>query len=158
MGNSIYYGLLLSMCYCLANLSYAEQIYKCITRQGAVVFSDSGCPHHAQRAPYQLNSPMTIPALPQSSIQQAQTKRPRQLTRVTVIAEEKHPCGSFDATERRRHLVRQQVTSGMSQAEVDSMFGKPIKLRRHSGTTHATYRSVKGEQRSVRFNERGCVP
>lgn len=158
MRNSIYYGLLLSMCYCLANLSHAQQIYKCTTAQGAVIFSDSGCPNDAQRADYQLNSPMTIPGLSQSSIQQALTKRPRQMTRVTVIAEEKHPCGSFDATERRRYLVRQQVTSGMSQAEVESMLGKPIKLRRHNGTTHATYRSAQGEQRSVRFNEQGCVP
>lgn len=153
-----YHVLIISICAGLTTLSDAAQVYKCISAQGAVMFSDSDCPSATQRDIYQLNSPMTIPALPPSSIQQALSKRPRKLTRVTVIADNTHPCGAFDATERRSHLVRQQVTSGMSQAEVDSMFGKPIKLRRHNGTTHATYRGAKGEQRSVRFNQHGCVP
>lgn len=158
MRKYIYRGSAVCICTCLATLSFATQIYKCTTAQGTIIFSDAVCPSDAQRELYQLETPMTIPALSQSSIQQSLRQPPRQQTRVTVISDDNSPCGTFDPTERRTHLVRKQVTSGMSQAEVESMYGKPLSERRHNGSIHATYRSSRGQTRSVRFNEHGCVP
>lgn len=158
MYTHIYRGSLIIICVSLSTFSFATSIYKCTTAQGAIIFSDTACPNNAQREIYQLDAPMTIPALSQNSIQQSLAKQPRQQTRVTVIGGDNSPCGSFDPTERRTQLVRKQVTSGMSQAEVESMYGKPIRERRHNGTTHATYRSSRNQTRSVRFNEHGCVP
>lgn len=158
MRKYLYRSSLTILCASLTTFSFAAPIYKCTTAQGAVIFSDAACPSDAQRDIYPLNAPMTIPALSQNSIQQRLTQQPRQQTRVTVISDDDSPCGTFDPTERRTHLVRKQVTSGMSQAEVESMYGKPLSERRHNGTTHATYRSSRNQTRSVRFNEHGCVP
>lgn len=158
MHTYIYRGPLIIICASLTTFSFATPIYKCTTAQGAIIFSDTACPSDAQREIYQLNAPMTIPALSQSSIQQSLTKQPRQQTRVTVISDDDSPCGTVDPTERRTQLVRKQVASGMSQAEVESMYGKPLSQRRHNGTTHATYRGSGNQTLSVRFNEHGCVP
>lgn len=158
MPQYIYRSLLISISLGLAVPSTAAQIYKCTTAHGTVLFSDSSCPSGTQSDTYQLNSPMTIPALPQNTIDRTLTKQPRKLTPVTVVVDNTPPCGAFDPTERRTQLIREQVTSGMSQAEVERMFGKPISERRRNGNIHAIYRSRKGQQRSVRFDEQGCVP
>jgi hypothetical protein len=154
---SIYLLLVLTGSHSAA-LSAAVQVYRCTANNGAVTFSDHGCPSASRQSTYQLATPIPLPALPPSTSQQRSSQQPRQHTRVTVIAEDTQPCGAFNPTERRTHLVRKQVTRGMSQAEIESMFGKPLTQRSHNGITQATYRSAKGHQRSVRFDQRGCVP
>lgn len=139
-------------------LSAASQIYKCTNANGAVTFSDSGCSGSAAQDTHDLRAPMTIPALPPSAIKQALSTQKKKTVRVTVVADNNHPCGTFDQTQRRTHLVRKQVKSGMSQAEVESMFGKPLSQRNHNGKISARYRSGKNKTRSVRFDEHGCVP
>lgn len=152
MQKYFYIGLILSSCH-ISALNAASQIYKCTASNGAITFSDRDCPDTSTRSIHTLAQPITIPALPANANQQ-----PAQHTRVTIIADDKHPCGTFDPTERRTHLVRKQVTSGMSQAEVESMFGKPLTQSNHNGVIHATYRSAKNQKRSVRFSQKGCVP
>ncbi|WP_205342171.1 DUF4124 domain-containing protein [Denitrificimonas caeni] len=152
MQKYFYIGLILSSCH-ISALNAAAQIYQCTASNGATTFSDRSCPGTSTQSLHTLVQPMTIPALPANSNQ-----RPVQHTRVTIIADDKHPCGTFDSSTRRTHLVRKQVTSGMSQAEVESMFGKPLTQSNHNGIISATYRSAKNQKRSVRFNQNGCVP
>lgn len=109
-------------------LSAASQIYKCTNDSGAVTFNDSGCSGSAMQDTHDLRSPMTIPALPSSVIKHTGSTQ-KKVVRVTVVADNNHPCGVFDQTQRRTHLVRKQVKSGMSQTEVESMFGKPLSQR-----------------------------
>lgn len=136
----------------------ATQIYKCTTDNGAVIFSDSGCPTNSAQQTHNLNAPMLIPALSQQDIQQALSKQQSKALRVTVISDDNHPCGTFDASQRRTDLIRKQVKSGMSRAEVDSMFGRPLHERNNNGNLSVTYRTAKNKKRSVRFNQDGCVP
>jgi hypothetical protein len=102
---------------------------------------------------------MLIPALPKQLIKQTTRKSPRQhnKTRVTVVGEQAHPCGASDPQTRRTAMVRKQVRSGMNQADIESMYGKPITSTVNNGNLTATYRSAKGQKRSVRFDEHGCV-
>lgn len=153
-----FYGGLLLTVLAAPSVSAASQVYKCIASNGAITFSDSHCPSDSTQSTHHLAAPMTIRGLSDSDIQKSLSRRQRSTTTVTVIAEDPPRCGSFDPRQRRTDLVRKHVKSGMSQAEVESMFGKPIKQRSHNGTISATYRSSKGQQRSVRFNEHGCVP
>jgi len=148
------------ICFVLSSqlLSAATQVYKCTANNGAVIFNDSGCPSDTLQDVHELHAPMIIPGLTQRSIKQALSTPDKKTVRVTVVADNNHPCGAFDQTQRRSHLIRKQVTSGMSQAEVDSMFGKPLSQRSHNGKISATYRSSKNKTRSVRFDEHGCVP
>jgi len=157
MRRCLYSCIVLSFLHC-QTAHTATQVYKCTASNGSVTFSDSGCPSDSHQATHDLESPMTIPALPKHTIEQTLSKQQRRSTRVTVIGDEPKPCGVFDSTERRTQLIRKQVKSGMSRAEVDSMFGKPLKQRSHNGIISATYRSAKNQQRSVRFNQHGCVP
>lgn len=145
-------------CYHNQLLSAATQVYKCTANNGAVTFNDSGCADNTAQDTLELQTPMIIPALSPSVIKQALITKKKNPVRVTVVADNNHPCGTFDQTKRRSHLVRKQVKSGMSQAEVQSMFGKPLTQRSHNGQISATYRSAKNKKRSVRFDERGCVP
>lgn len=139
-------------------LSAATQVYKCTAKNGAVTFNDNGCSDNTVQGIHELKAPMTIQALSQSAIKQALSTKKKKTVRVTVVADNNHPCGAFDQTQRRSHLVRKQVKSGMSQAEVESMFGKPLSQRSHNGKISATYRSGKNKKRSVRFDQHGCVP
>ena len=137
----------------------ASQVYKCVTTQGAIIFTDSACPSDAEQSTQTLQQPMLIKALPRHVIQQTQgkTSTPKRTTRVIVVGEHTHPCGAHDTQARRTAMVRKQVKSGMSQADVENMFGKPLKQDINNGILTATYRSGKGQKRSVRFDEHGCV-
>lgn len=149
--------LVLSSCHSQL-LSAATQVYKCTANNGAITFSDRACAANTAQDTHELKSPITIPALSQSAIKQALSRKKKKPVRVTVVADNNHPCGAFNQTKRRSNLVRKQVKSGMSRAEVDSMFGKPLTQRSHNGKISATYRSAKNKKRSVRFDEHGCVP
>ena len=130
------------------------QVYKCISSEGAVIFSDTACPENTQQSTHTILQPMLIPALPK----QVTRRSPAQnKTRVTVVGEQISPCGDSDPQQRRTDMVRKQVKSGMSKAEVESMFGKPISSNINNGILTATYRSAKNQKRSVRFDEQGCV-
>ncbi len=139
--------------------SAATQIYKCITQADAVIFSDSVCPSGAKQNIQTLQKPMLIQALPKHVIQQSQNKvsTDKRRPRVIVVGAQSHVCGSHDPQARRTAMVRKQVKSGMSQADIESMYGKPLKQDINNGILTATYRSNKGQKRSVRFDEHGCV-
>lgn len=136
-----------------------DLVYRCTTAQGAITFTDNACPKHTEQSTQALQQPMLIKALPKHIIQQTREKTatPKRTTRVTVIGEQAHPCGTYDTQARRTAMVRKQVKSGMHQTDVESMFGKPLKQDISNGVMTATYRSSKGQKRSVRFDEQGCV-
>ncbi len=137
----------------------ATQIYKCINATGLISFSDSICPPDTEQSTHSIAQPMLIPALTKQAIKQTKQKHSKQRnkTRVTVVGDLAHPCGIIDLQAQRTARVRKQVKNGMSQAEVESMFGKPLKQDMNNGILTATYRSDKGQKRSVRFDEQGCV-
>lgn len=137
----------------------ATQVFKCIDASGLISFSDSSCPVDTEESIHSIAQPMLIPALSKQAINQTQQKHAKQgnKTRVTVIGDQAHPCGISDLQTHRTARVRKQVKSGMSQAEIEGMFGKPLKQDMSNGILTATYRSEKGRKRSVRFDEHGCV-
>ncbi len=157
MRTSIYIGLLSAALH-TACTHAATPIYKCTNSLGTVTFSDRACSNTHTQEQQHIAAPMTIQALPQQQIKQALGTAKRNPTRVTVIKDDNHPCGDFNPSQRRTDLVRKQVKSGMSRAEVDSMFGKALSQNSQGKLTQAVYRSDKNRKRSVRFDEHGCVP
>lgn len=149
--------LTLSIC-CYSSTAALAQIFKCTADNGNISFNDSGCPPQAQQELVSRQPVTSIPAPPNKAIEHHQDTPEHRATRVTVISDDKHPCGAFDATQRRTDLIRKQVKSGMSQAEVQSMFGKPLSQRNHNGIVSAVYRNNKEQRVTVRFNQQGCVP
>ncbi len=149
--------LLLSLC-CSQPTAALAQIFKCTADNGSISFNDSGCPPQSQQALLSRQPVISIPAPPNNTIKHNQDTSEHKATRVTVISDDKHPCGAFDATQRRTDLIRKQITSGMSRAEVQSMFGKPLSQRNNNGIVSAVYRNNKEQRVTVRFNQQGCVP
>ena len=152
------------ICLVISSLYYmpalaAKQAYKCIEANGSIVFSDMVCPAQTQQSTHTLRQPQRIPAPSQQRMRPTtpHNNTQQRKTRVTVVGEPAQPCGISDSYERRTAMVRKQVRSGMNQAEIESMYGKPIKSDINNGTLTATYRSAKGQKRSVRFDEHGCV-
>lgn len=137
----------------------ATQIYQCIATDGTISFSDNICPADTKQNIHTLLQPMLIPTLSKQAIREtsSNTSQQRGKTRVTVVGESAHRCGESNPYERRTAMVRKQVKSGMNQADIESMYGKPIKSNLSNGIVTAVYRSKKGQNRSVRFDEHGCV-
>ncbi|HKM37572.1 MAG TPA: outer membrane protein assembly factor BamE [Thiopseudomonas sp.] len=149
--------LALSMC-CYQSTAALAQIFKCTADDGSISFNDTGCPPQAQQDSISRQPVITIPAAPNSTVEHNPDTQQHRATRVTVITDDKHPCGAFDSTQRRTDLIRKQVKSGMSRAEVESMLGRPLSQRSHNGIVSAVYRNTKEQRLTVRFNQQGCVP
>lgn len=151
-------ALFLSCLHCMP-AHPATQVYKCVSSNGPIIFSDTDCPTNTQQSIHNVLQPMLIPAPSKHVIKSHAQKRAKQKnqTRVTVIGDQSHPCGTYNPQARRTAMVRKQVKSGMSLADIESMYGKPIKSSTSNGILSATYRSPKGQKRNVRFDEHGCV-
>jgi len=54
-------------------------------------------------------------------------------------------------------MIRQQVRSGMTQADVESALGEPDKITSQDGNTRYHYADRQGNKRQVTFDEAGCV-
>ncbi|MDY0207083.1 MAG: outer membrane protein assembly factor BamE [Pseudomonas sp.] len=157
MRHHFLFYLLLSLC-CYQSTTALAQIFKCTADDGNISFNDSGCPPQSQQVLLSRQPVISIPAPPNNTIEHKQDTSEHKATRVTVITDDKHPCGAFDATQRRTDLIRKQVKSGMSRAEVESMLGRPLSQRSHNGIVSAVYRNTKEKRLTVRFNQQGCVP
>ncbi|WP_263139014.1 outer membrane protein assembly factor BamE [Pseudomonas alcaligenes] len=67
-------------------------------------------------------------------------------------------CGAdLEDNERRRAMVRHEIRSGMTRAEVESVLGKPDKVSGKDGQVRYQYSEKHGKQQTVNFDEAGCV-
>lgn len=67
-------------------------------------------------------------------------------------------CGNLlSSSEKRQAIIRREVRSGMSSADVESSLGKPDRITRQNGRQRYHYRDKRGDNQLISFDEAGCV-
>lgn len=148
--------------YPITSLS-AATVFRCEDASGHVTFTFHGCPTDQlqQLQDARNHTPSSGETIPLANTSTPEGTRPRtreHVTTLTVVGERKDGCGDLlTGSARREAMVKQQVRSGMTQSDVESMFGKPDRISSRNGDTRWHYQDRKGNTRQVAFDEAGCV-
>ena len=77
---------------------------------------------------------------------------------VTVVGGNKACSTGLSDRDHRSAVVRKQAMNGMTQREIESMFGRPTEVTRTSTETIYHWWKNRGrEYATVRFNRSGCA-
>ncbi|WAC43504.1 DUF4124 domain-containing protein [Pseudomonas sp. SL4(2022)] len=136
-------------------------VYRCEDAKGHITFTRQGCPASHQQSLQQAYNPTPgsgkpVPlAKPQKSNHNSKKTDKQELA---VVGVKEDACGNqLSSSERRAAIIKQQIRTGMSRADVESSLGRPDKVNEHNGQTRYIYQGKKGNKRNVSFDEAGCV-
>ena len=138
-----------------------SSVFRCEDAKGHITFTRQGCPgeqtQHLQQAYNPTpSSGKPIPLAKPRKITRSNKKRATQT--LTVVGIKQDGCGNhLSSSERRTAIIKQQISPGMSRADVESSLGKPDRITEQNGQTRYVYQGLKGNKRNVSFNEAGCV-
>lgn len=141
----------------------ASTVFRCEDENGRITFTLSGCPAHANQSLQNAYNPTPGQgkAVPMATPRKKTAKDKRANDRdqkLTVVGDKQDGCGNqVTGSERRTAMIRQQVRSGMTQADVESTLGEPDKITTQNGDTRYHYDDRQGNKRQVTFDEAGCV-
>ncbi|MDH1261809.1 DUF4124 domain-containing protein [Pseudomonas sp. GD03944] len=141
----------------------AATVFRCEDANGHITFTFHGCPTDQQQQlqdarNHTPSSGETIPLADTSRPEGARQQPRERLTSLTVVGERTDGCGDvLTGHARRDAMVKRQVRSGMTQSDVESMFGKPDRVSSRNGETRWHFLDPKGNTRQVSFDEAGCV-
>lgn len=150
---------------CLSTPLSASTVFRCEDASGHITFTQQGCPvdqtQHLHDARNHTPSSGAIIPLASPAREALHTPRgsPNERTRaLIVVGEREDGCGDLlTGSARREAMVKQQVRRGMTQADVESMFGKPQRTSSRNGESRWHYVDRTGNTRQVSFDEAGCV-
>lgn len=75
-----------------------------------------------------------------------------------IVGEQDDGCGNLlSSSEKRQAIIRREVRSGMSSADVESSLGKPDRITRQNSRQRYHYRDKRGDNQLISFDEAGCV-
>lgn len=152
------------VCACTITASvqlHASPILRCEDAQGHITYSQHGCPENQSEQPQAAHNPR--PAGSGQGVEMATPARTRagmQAFQTQGIGTPDDGCGNrLDRRSRREAIIKGQVRTGMSQADIESALGKPDRISRQNGSTRYHYprKSGRAQQVTVTFDENGCV-
>jgi len=151
--------------FCLTTPLSAATVFRCEDATGHITFTQHGCPvdQHQQLHDALNHTPSSGAIIPLASpAKEPHPTRPdnapERTRTLTVVGERANGCGDLlTGSARRDAMVKQQVRSGMTQADVESMLGKPHRTSSRNGETRWHYVDRTGNTRQVSFDEAGCV-
>ncbi len=139
----------------------ASTVFRCEDSTGHITFTLRGCPSEQHQQLQDAYSPTPGSGKP---VPLAKSRKPsRTATKgssreLVVVGEPQDGCGNrVTGRARRTAMIKQQVRSGMTRADVESILGKPDKVSSQNGQTRYRYHDRQGNSRSVSFDEAGCV-
>ena len=142
----------------------ASTVFRCEDASGHVTFTLQGCP--SEQAQYLQDaynptpgSGKAVPLAKTAKASGSKSKKDKQdANELVVVGEKQDGCGNrVTGSERREAVIKQQIRSGMTRADVESSLGTPDKISRQNGQTRYHYRDRQGNSRQVSFDEAGCV-
>ncbi|MFG0583468.1 hypothetical protein ACF8C1_09495 [Pseudomonas sp. zjy_9] len=140
--------------------SSATSVFRCEDANGQITFTRHGCaPDQTQyRQEVRNHSPGSGKPIP-LAVPRARTATPTTRSRAPVIVgEQDDGCGNLlSSSEKRQAIIRREVRSGMSSADVESSLGKPDRITRQNGRQRYHYRDKRGDNQLISFDEAGCV-
>ncbi|VXC59070.1 conserved hypothetical protein [Pseudomonas sp. 8Z] len=139
--------------------SLATSVFRCVDANGHVTFTRHGCKsdqeQHLQDA--RNHTPSSGKAIPLANT----PKRPKPATSqedLVIVGQHDDGCGNLiSSSERRQAIIRQEIRSGMSRADVESSLGKPDRITRQNGRQRYYYDDKRGKRQQINFDEAGCV-
>ena len=142
----------------------ASTVFRCEDENGRISFTLSGCPSHTNQSLHNAYNP---PPGQGKVVPMAKTKKKaakgkgtsdHDQQELTIVGSKQDGCGNqVTGTERRTAMIRKQVRSGMTQADIESALGEPDKITTQNGDTRYHYDDQQGNKRQVIFDEAGCV-
>ncbi len=138
----------------------AASVYRCSDADGNLTFTQQGCPAaHTTQIQRAVNpTPGSGKAVPLATPNTRSKAHQVKSGSVTVVGKQDDGCGNLITdSERRNAVIRQQILSGMTRADVESAFGTPDAVTSRNGKTQYRYSHGKGGTRTVSFDEHGCV-
>ncbi len=149
---------------CLYGPAHAASVYRCSDADGNISFNQHGCPPDSQAEQHRTRTPNLLSDEP---IQEEPGSRniptqnwgvSEQLQEIVVVGEREDGCGNLiSPQERRQAIIRKQIRSGMTRADVESALGKPDRISGKNGRLLYHYQPKKGPRHLVQFDEAGCV-
>lgn len=143
---------------------HAASVFRCSDAEGNVSFNQHGCPPGSQteqqrtRTPNLLNSDPIQKEPGDRSFPTQRWENSEHTREIVVVGERDEVCGNLiSAQERRQAIIRKQVRSGMTRADVESALGKPDRISGRNGQVRYHYQPKKGARHLVLFDEAGCV-
>ncbi|WP_271411229.1 DUF4124 domain-containing protein [Pseudomonas sp. Q1-7] len=143
---------------------HAASVFRCSDAEGNVSFNQYGCPPGSQteqqrtRTPNLLNSEPLRKEPDDRSFPIHHRENAQHTQEIVVVGERDEVCGKLiSAQERRQAIIRKQVRSGMTRADVESALGKPDRVSGRNGQVRYHYQPKQGARHLVQFDETGCV-
>ena len=155
-----------ALCACMlypSNDLYASTVFRCEDESGRITYTLSGCPAHASQSLQSAHNPTpgqgkATPLAKNTQKTNRKNSAPTDEPKLTVVGSKQDGCGNqVTGSERRTAMIRQQVRSGMTQADIESSLGEPDKITTQNGDTRYHYADRQGNKRQVTFDEAGCV-
>lgn len=144
----------------LSGPALATSIYRCVDENGHLTFTRQGCPPRQDAEIRQISNPTpgSGTAVPMAQPKKPGPGAPRKENSLTIVGEQDDGCGNrITGSARRNAVINRQSPSGMTRADVESIFGKPDSISSRNGQTQYRYKDDKGHSRSISFDENGCV-
>lgn len=142
----------------------AASVFRCSDAEGNVSFNQHGCPpdsqneQHRTRTPNLLSSEPIRDELDDAYFPIPKWESPERLQEIVVVGEREEVCGNtISPQERRKAIIRKQIRSGMTRADVESALGKPDRISGSNGKLRYHYKPKKGVSYQVAFDADGCV-
>ena len=141
----------------------ASTVFRCEDEKGRITYTLSGCPTNANQSFQNAHNPTpgkghAIPLAKTTNKHSGKKSRSASEPKLTVVGSKEDGCGNqITGSERRTAMIRQQVRSGMTQADVESALGAPDRITSQDGNTRYHYADRQGNKRQVTFDEAGCV-
>lgn len=143
-------------------LSQATTVYRCEDGNGHSTFTLQGCPEEQEQHLQDADNPTpgsgkAVPLAKTSGRRHASADSGTS-SKLVVVGVREDGCGNrVIGSARRDAMIKQQIRSGMTRADVESTLGKPATISSQNGQTRYHYRDRQGNSRQISFDEAGCV-
>lgn len=148
---------------CSSSLLFASSIYRCTDPSGRITFTTHGCSTEQQQDLQHAFNPSPgngkpVPLAEDAGRQAGQITAEPQPAKVIVVGEQDDGCGNrVIGRERREAIIKKEIRSGMTRADVESALGKPNRITGSNARSRYLYRDDLGNSRQISFDENGCV-
>ena len=142
--------------------SSAASVFRCVDAAGHITFTRHGCSSEQEQhlQDTRNHTPSSGKAIPLADPARRTTSSHRSPGELVIVGQQEDGCGNLlTSSERRQAIIRKEIRSGMSRADVESSLGKPDRVTASNGQQRYHYREKRkgGNSRQVSFDEAGCV-
>lgn len=141
----------------------AANVFRCLAPDGHVTYTLHGCSAGERQEIRNAASPTPgsgrpTPLAKEDSHTRKHLAEGHDRRTLSIVGQKDDGCGNrITGQARRKAIIKRQIHSGMTRADVESALGKPDKITGDNGRNRYIYRGSRGHSRQISFDENGCV-